>query len=69
MRTAPCKDCAERHPYCFSECERYKEYDEERKAMRKAMRKARRLENEWSIAHENAAIKALWRKKQREKRR
>lgn len=29
MLTAPCKDCAERHPGCHSECARYKEYSRE----------------------------------------
>lgn len=27
--TAPCKNCAERHPHCHGECEKYKQYKEE----------------------------------------
>jgi hypothetical protein len=36
---------------------------------RQEMLKNKRLGYEWSIAHENQAIKALFRKRKREKRR
>ena len=35
--TAPCKDCADRHPLCHGECERYRAFDaqnQERRAKR-----------------------------------
>lgn len=31
MKTAPCKDCEERHLGCHSECKRYLEYLNEHK--------------------------------------
>ena len=65
MRNAPCKDCDRRHPNCHAECASYIAYSKERQEMLKA----RSLEYEWSIAHENQAIKALLRKKKRERRR
>lgn len=27
---APCKDCKERHELCHAQCERYKQYSDER---------------------------------------
>lgn len=32
---APCKDCADRHSGCHSECDRYKDYKSNRAAAKK----------------------------------
>lgn len=39
---APCKDCAKRELGCHSRCDKYKEYEEERRQIRER----RLLENE-----------------------
>lgn len=41
MLTAPCKDCAERHPRCHSECEKYAEFNAERVEYREARKQGR----------------------------
>jgi len=33
MRHAPCKDCPDRKVDCHSECEKYKQFSEERKSI------------------------------------
>ncbi len=35
---SPCKDCAERHDLCHSECERYQQYSANRKELSKWQR-------------------------------
>ena len=56
MKSAPCKDCTERHPGCHSECEKYKEYSRERTEMCK--RKSMDLEADIPMA--NMRIKQHW---------
>lgn len=64
MTTAPCKDCADRHPGCHSECEWYMKYSKERAEMLKN----KKDENDYQQAHSRQACNALWRKKKRERR-
>lgn len=33
MREVPCKDCQDRKVNCHSDCEKYKEFSEERKSL------------------------------------
>lgn len=62
MKSAPCKDCAERHPGCHSECERYKEYSRERAEIRNS---ERRINDYYAIHNEQArkAVLRKWRKR------
>ena len=65
MRTAPCKGCEKRHPYCHSECKDYADYSRERQEMLRR----KKIDNEYAIVHDNRVIDSLFRKKKREKRR
>lgn len=58
MLTAPCKDCAERHPGCHSECAKYIEYDKERKDMRESRRRG----FDYVACHKDRVSKAARRK-------
>lgn len=39
-KLAPCRGCAERHPHCHGECERYKEYQKENEENKEGYRKS-----------------------------
>lgn len=41
---APCKDCTERHAACHSECGKYQQYTENRKALNEWQRDMARIE-------------------------
>lgn len=43
-KTAPCKDCSDRHPNCHSKCEKYKEFRRELEARAEAIRKLKHIE-------------------------
>ena len=40
----PCKECVDRHCGCHSECDKYKEYNESRKAELEERKKAREID-------------------------
>lgn len=64
MLSAPCKDCAERHPGCHSECERYKEYSREQAQGREK----RRIDGEYAAvrgAQVDKAERKKWSKRRR----
>lgn len=63
MTTAPCKYCANRHPNCHSECERYSEYKREIEEMHKSQK----ADLEYAECHSRQAINALWRKRKKVK--
>lgn len=65
MITAPCKDCADRHPNCHSECERYGEYKKERTEMLKE----RMVDHDYRTAHSLQISKVNWRKVKKRLRR
>lgn len=43
-KTAPCKDCPDRHPNCHSKCAKYKDFRHELDIKAEAIRKQKYIE-------------------------
>lgn len=57
-KMSPCKDCSDRHPYCHSQCEKYKEWRDEFHAEK--LEKAKAIRTSHGASWSDAKRKAVW---------
>ena len=59
----PCKDCTDRHIACHCECEKYKEFKENREQINQEIRKKAEQENSL-ISYERQRVERIMGKKE-----